>query len=60
VLGAGIGARFAFWSFYGEYAAENHGGNSMDECGMNNIRRNSGQPVRQSFLEDKSAEVHIH
>ncbi|OGF53657.1 MAG: hypothetical protein A2452_01670 [Candidatus Firestonebacteria bacterium RIFOXYC2_FULL_39_67] len=53
---------------YGEYAAENHGGNSVRsrlrrKCGMNNklnsIRRNSGQPVRQSFLEDKSAEVHI-
>ena len=33
------------------------------KCGMNNklnsIRRNSGQPVRQSFLEDRSAEVHI-
>src|SRR3989339_327185 len=39
---------------YGEYAAENHGGNSVDECGMNNklnsIRRNSGR---------KSAEVHF-
>ncbi|MFH1074963.1 MAG: hypothetical protein V1752_07740 [Candidatus Firestonebacteria bacterium] len=39
--------------FYGEYAAENHGGNSVDECGMNNdlnsIRRNFGR---------KSAEVH--
>ncbi|OGF47785.1 MAG: hypothetical protein A2452_09815 [Candidatus Firestonebacteria bacterium RIFOXYC2_FULL_39_67] len=38
---------------YGEYAAENHGGNSVDECGMNNklnsTRRNSGR---------KSAEVH--
>ncbi|OGF47032.1 MAG: hypothetical protein A2452_10045 [Candidatus Firestonebacteria bacterium RIFOXYC2_FULL_39_67] len=43
----------AFDYLYGEYAAENHGGNSVDECGMNNklnsIRRNSGR---------KSAEVH--
>ncbi|MFH1073482.1 MAG: radical SAM protein [Candidatus Firestonebacteria bacterium] len=41
--------------FYGEYAAENHGGNSGDECGMNNdlnsIRRNFGRKSAEVYYE---------
>ena len=43
---------------YGEYAAESHGGNSVDECGMNNklnsTCRNSGRKSAEVYNHEKS------